>query len=99
MFLVANFIEAIAQVLDYLLEFYKWAFIISAAISWVSPDPFNPIVQFLSRVTEPILYPIRRTVGGYFSGIDLSPIIALLLIMFTKAFLVQSLFQFAGQMR
>ncbi|MEK7748161.1 MAG: YggT family protein [Nitrospirota bacterium] len=99
MFLAANFVEALAVVLGYILVFYKWAFIISAVISWVSPDPFNPIVQFLERVTDPILDPIRRMMGGYFTGIDLSPMIALVLILFMDTFLVQSLFELAAQIR
>ncbi len=99
MFLTANFVEALAQVLNYFLEFYKWAIIINALISWVSPDPYNPIVQFLQKVTEPVLYPIRRIMGNYSIGIDLSPIIALLLVVFMQNFIVRSLFEWAGQLR
>jgi YggT family protein len=99
MFLTANFIEALAQILSYLLEFYKWALIINALISWVSPDPYNPIVQFLQKVTEPILYPIRRAMGSFWIGVDLSPMIALLLVVFLQNFLVRSFFEWAGQLR
>jgi YggT family protein len=99
MFLTANFVEALAQVLSYFLEFYKWAIIINALISWVSPDPYNPIVQFLQKVTEPVLYPIRRIMGNYWIGIDLSPIIALSLVVFMQNFIVRSLFEWAGQLR
>ncbi len=99
MFITANFIEALAQVLSYLLEFYKWAIIVSALISWVNPDPYNFIVQFLQKVTEPVLYPIRRAMGSYWIGIDLSPMIALLLIVFLQTFLVRSLFEWGGQLR
>ncbi|MBI3358293.1 MAG: YggT family protein [Nitrospirae bacterium] len=99
MFLTANFVEALAQVLSYLLEFYKWAIIVNAFISWVNPDPYNFIVQFLQKATEPILYPIRRAIGSYWIGIDLSPMIALLSILFLQNFLIRSLFQWAGQLR
>ncbi len=99
MFLTSNFIEASAQIFSYILDFYKYAILINALISWVSPDPYNPIVQFLQKVTEPVLYPIRRAMGNYTIGIDLSPIIALLLIMFMQNFLVRSLLEWAGQLR
>lgn len=99
MFLTANFVEAVAQVLSYLLEFYKWVIIVNAFISWVNPDPYNPIVQFLQKVTEPVLYPIRRAMGSSWIGIDLSPLIALLLIVFLQNFLVRSLFEWVGQLR
>ncbi|HET6371316.1 MAG TPA: YggT family protein, partial [Nitrospiria bacterium] len=61
----------------------------------VNPDPYNPIVQFLYKVTEPVLYPIRRMIGSYSIGIDLSPMIAILLIFFLQRFLVTSLFELA----
>ncbi len=99
MFLAANFVEALAIILGYVLEFYMWVLIIRALISWVSPDPFNPIVQFLQRVTDPILDPIQRVIGNYWMGIDLSPMVAILFIVFLKTFLVRSLFEWASQLR
>ena len=99
MFLVVHFIEAVAVVLGYVLEFYWWALMIRALLSWVSPDPFNPIVQFLQRVTDPILRPIQRMMGSYWMGIDLSPMVALLVILFLKSFLIRSLLDLAGQLR
>jgi YggT family protein len=74
-----------------------WFILFRALISWVSPDPFNPIVQFLHRVTEPILEPIRRIMP--MMPIDLSPIIAFLLIIFLKSFLVGTLYDMALRMR
>ena len=94
MFIMANIFGALAQVLDVALTILYWLILIRALISWVNPDPFNPIVQFLTRATEPILYPIRRffpgvaNVGG--AGIDISPIVAFLIILFLKHFLVNS---------
>ncbi len=99
MFLTANFIESIAQVLSFLLEFYKWIIIANAMISWVNPDPYNFIVQFLQKATEPVLYPIRNAIGNFGIGVDISPFIALLSVLFLQNFLVRSLFEWAGQLR
>jgi len=69
-------------------------------MSWVSPDPFNPIVQFLEKSTEPILYPIRKILPFSFrSGIDISPIIAFLAIMFLRSFLVSTLLDLAMRLK
>jgi YggT family protein len=97
MFVAGNFLGAVATVLNMVLEFYKWVVIIAAVLSWVNPDPYNPIVQFLRKVTEPVLYPIRRAMGGYGLGIDLSPLIVILIIIFLQSFLVASLRQAAMQ--
>ena len=90
MFILSNVLQALAVILDYVLWLYMWIIIARALISWVNPDPWNPIVQFLQRVTEPVLYPIRRRTG-FAMGIDLSPNIALLIIIFLQVALVQSL--------
>ena len=100
MFIASNFLFALARVLDFILSALSWLIIIRALISWVSPDPHNTIVQFLCKVTEPILYPIRKLLPFSFrAGIDLSPIIAILIIIFCRSFLVQTLFDFALRMR
>ena len=71
-----------------------------ALVSWVNPDPFNPIVQFLHKATEPILDPIRKILPLSFRfGIDISPIIAFLVIIFLKSFLVQTLIGIAMRFR
>jgi YggT family protein len=62
----------------------------------VNPDPFNAIVRFLNSVTEPVLYPIRRRLPISLGGIDFSPIIVILAIIFIQSFLVQSLFDLAA---
>lgn len=95
MFILGNFLNALAKILDMALYFFMWVIIIRALISWVNPDPYNPIVQFLNRVTEPILYPIRRILPTYRIGIDLSPLIAILIIYFIRYFLVVSLVDIA----
>ncbi|MEK7846917.1 MAG: YggT family protein [Nitrospinota bacterium] len=95
MFILGNLIGAIAKVLDIILNLYMWIIIIRAIISWVNPDPYNPIIQFLYQVTEPVLSPIRRIIPTYTTGIDFSPIIVFLLIIFLQNFLVSTLTQMA----
>jgi YggT family protein len=90
MFVMGNTLLGLATVLDYLLTFYSWIIIARALISWVNPDPWNPIVQFLTRVTEPVLAPIRRRLGMSM-GIDLSPLIAIAAIWFLQIAVVQSI--------
>jgi YggT family protein len=100
MFVAGNFLNALAQVLDVVLTLYMWVIIISALISWVNPDPHNPIVRFLHTATEPVLRPIRRNLTFRLGmGIDISPIIAILCIMFLKYFLVQSMLDIARRLR
>ncbi len=82
------FATAVLQVVFAILSVIKWLVIIAAVISWVSPDPRNPIVQFLYRTTEPILRPFRRLLPpSRTGGIDLSPILVILLILFIEVFL------------
>ena len=90
MFVVGNLFTALAQVVDLVLTVLYWLILIRALISWVNPDPYNPVVQFLQRVTEPILSPIRQLLPPM--GLDISPIIAFLGIIFLKGFLVRTLF-------
>ena len=98
MFVVANFLTAIATVLDIGLRLYMWIIIARAVLSWVNPDPYNPIVRFLYSATEPVLYRVRRTVPSYAAGMDFAPLIVLLGIFFLQAFLVRSLFEFAARL-
>jgi YggT family protein len=97
MFVAGNLLNAFATVVDYVLWLYMWVIIARALISWVNPDPWNPIVQFLDRATEPVLGPIRRRLG-WRMGIDVSPIIAFLIIMFLQMAVVQTLKDFAVRM-
>jgi YggT family protein len=99
MFIAGNFITALAEVIGLILNFYMWVIIIRALISWVNPDPYNPVVQLLYKVTEPILNPIRRLVPAYSIGIDLSPLIVILIIIFLRSFLVATLHQLAQRMQ
>jgi len=95
MFVAGNFIKALAHIIDVALTLYMWIIIIRAVISWVNPDPYNRIVIFLYRVTEPVLSPIRRWIPLGHLGIDISPIIVILIIYFLQIFLVQTMIQTA----
>ncbi len=98
MFVIGNFLAAIAKILDIVLTLYMWIIIARAVISWVNPDPHNPIIRFLNTVTEPVLYRVRRLLPISFGGIDFSPIIVLLVIIFVQSFLVRSLAEMAMRM-
>ena len=95
MFVLANLIMALAKILSIVLTLYMWVIIIRAIISWVNPDPFNPIVRILYQITEPVLWRIRRLIPLNFGGIDFSPIILILVIIFLQNFLVNSLIELA----
>lgn len=90
MFAVSNLISAIAMVLSWALTIYLWVIIIRSLLSWVNPDPYNPIVKFLYNVTEPVLHPIRKRVP-YIGGLDLAPLILIMAILFLQVFLVKTL--------
>ena len=98
MIIVSNLLLAVARLVELVLWVYFWIIIARAVISWVSPDPFNPIVRFLYRVTEPVLRPIRYRLPPL-GGLDLSPMIVLLAIYFLNAFLVGSLRDMAFSLR
>jgi len=97
MFVIGYFLNALATVLDYALLFYMWIIIARAVLSWVSPDPYNPIVRFVHNVTEPVLYPLHRRLP-FLGGIDFSPMIVLMAIVFLRSFVVQSLVRMAASL-
>ena len=99
MFVFGNVILGIARVLGVVLNIYMWVIIIRALLSWVNPDPYNPIVQFLTRVTEPVLRPLRKLVPTWKMGIDLSPLIAILIIYFLEIAVVDTLARFGNSLR
>jgi YggT family protein len=99
MFVMGNLLGAIARVLDIVLTAYYWIIIVRALLSWVNPDPRNPVVQFLNRVTEPVLAPIRRRLPPWRTGVDLSPLVAILGVIFVQYFLVATLRELAWRMR
>jgi YggT family protein len=98
MFLFANLLSALAQLVGIALHIYMWIIISRAVISWVNPDPYNPIVQFLYRSTEPVLRPVRRYLPVAW-GIDFSPLVVILVIIFLDQFLVGSLRELAWRLR
>jgi YggT family protein len=98
MFVISNLLIAVATILDIGLSIYMWIIIGRAVVSWVNADPYNPIVRFLHNVTEPVLSAIRRRVPVFYSGIDFSPILVILAIVFMRAFVVQTLLQLAHRL-
>ncbi len=95
MFVVSTFIVSLAQVVDIALELYMWVVIARAVISWVNPDPYNPIVRFLCQLTDPVLDRLHRLVPLVIGGIDLSPIVLILAIQFLRNFLVTTMMHIA----
>jgi YggT family protein len=97
--LAGNFLGAIAGVINAVLSLYFWVVIASAVLSWVNPDPYNPIVRIIRNLTEPVFYRVRKLLPfTNIGGLDLSPVVILLGIEFIKMFLVRTLYQFAGHM-
>lgn len=95
MFVISNFLVAAAKIMDFALTAYMWVIIGRAILSWVNPDPYNPIVQFLYSITEPLLSRIRRSLPFAMGGIDFSPMILIMAIIFLQSFLVPTLYQMA----
>jgi len=98
MYIIGYLLMAIAKVLDVVMNIFLFIVIARAVLSWVSPDPFNPIVRFINNVTEPVLYPIRTRLPVHFGGIDLSPIVVFLGIIFIRAFVVNSLMKMSASL-
>lgn len=89
-------VRAIATVLDFVLTAYFWVVIISALLSWVNPDPYNPIVRFLRGVTEPVFYKVRSWIPfAVVGGFDLSPIVVILAIQVCQIVVVGNLMRLA----
>jgi len=96
--LLSQFTIAVASILDQLLWLYFWVVLIAALLSWVSPDPRNPIVRFLYAVTEPVLYQIRHRLPFVCAGgIDFSPLVLMLGIQFVQIVVVRTLYQLAAR--
>lgn len=98
MFVLGNFIMALARIIEIVLTLYMWVIIFRAVISWVNPDPYNKIVIFLYRITEPVLRPVRRMLPFRTAGIDFSPVIVILIIVFLQYFLVESIIGLARRL-
>ena len=98
MYVIGFLLKAIANVLDLVLLLFMWIVIARAILSWVNPDPFNPIVRFIHNVTEPVLYRVRALIPISFGGIDFSPIIVLLGVIFLRTFVVSSLIRLSDSL-
>ena len=98
MYIIGYLLMAIAKVLDIVLLLFMWIVIARAVLSWVSPDPFNPIVRFIHNVTEPVLYRVRSFIPVSFGGIDFSPIIVLFGVIFLRTFVVSSLMRLSANL-
>lgn len=99
MYVLGNFISALAVILAYLVNILTWLIIIRTLVSWVNPDPYNMIVQILYKITEPMLMPFRKIIPLYNVGIDISPVIAILSLWFVRLFVVRSLAELAFRLR
>ena len=95
MIVFSTLLEAIANILHMIINIYIWVIIIAALISWVRPDPYNPIVQTLYRLTEPVYAWVRRYIPTIFGGIDLAPLIVIIALQFIDLFLVKLLLRLA----
>ncbi len=94
MFVLGNLVKAVAVILNLALNIYMWIVLARAVLSWVNPDPYNPIVRFIHNATEPVLSLIRERLPRI-EGIDISPIVVFLLIIFLQTFVVESLYSLA----
>ena len=97
--MIGNFLNALAIVLDMVLTIYMWIVIIRALLTWVNPDPYNPIVRGLHQMTDPLLYQVRRYLPVSGGGVDFSPLVVLLAIIFLQSFLVRTLRDLAMQLQ
>lgn len=98
MFVLGNLVATFAQLLNSALSIYTWILIARVLISWVSPDPSNPIVQFLIKATDPVMEPFRRIIPPI-GFIDISPVVALLAIQALQHFLVRTLLDLSVRLR
>ncbi len=88
-------IMALAQVIDLVISLYTFIIIGRVIISWVNPDPYNPIVRFLHNATDPVFYRIRRVVPMVFGGFDLTPLVLLVALTFLQRIIKAGLVQLA----
>ncbi len=97
MFVIGNILLGIAKVLDVVLSLYFWIIIIAVLLTWVRPDPYNNIVRFFYAITEPVFYRVRKWLPfTLINGLDLSPIVVLIVIQLLQTVVVRSLFQYAA---
>jgi len=98
MFMIGNLLNALAFILDFLLNSLMIIVLINALLSWVRPDPHNPIVMFLDRVSDLVCNPVRRLFPTAYSGIDFAPFLAMLGLWLLQLFVVGTLRDLAVRM-
>lgn len=99
MLLLSNIVYAVASVLQSLLTVYFWVVIIAVLLSWVRPDPYNPIVRTLHALTEPVFYRVRKYLPFTFvGGLDLSPVVVLIAVQLVQIIVVRTLLQWAAML-
>ncbi len=99
MFVVGNLFSSIAYILDFLLNLYFWVIFARAVLSWIRPDPYNPIVRTICRLVDPVTYKISRIIPTRFGMVDVAPFILMLLIFFVQKFLVATLLDIGMRMK
>ncbi|MGJ0493574.1 YggT family protein [Aliarcobacter cryaerophilus] len=90
--MIDAFVYSLLTIVVTVISLYKWVVIISAILSWVKPDPYNPVVQMLYRLTEPVYAKIRRVIPTTFGGLDLAPLILIFALQFLEIFLQKIFF-------
>jgi YggT family protein len=98
MFVIGNLLSALAVVLGFLLQTLMIIILINALLSWVRPDPHNPIVMFLDRVSDLVCNPVRRLFPTAYSGIDFAPFVAMIALWLVQMFVVGTLRDLAVRM-
>jgi YggT family protein len=98
MFVFGNFVTGIAYVVDTLLNIYFWIILIRAVLSWIQPNPYNPLVRTVYKLVDPVTYKISRIIPTRIGMVDFAPFILMILIIFLQRFLVRSLFEFGARM-
>lgn len=100
MFVLGNLFYTLADLLNVVVNIYIWIIILRAVISWVDANPYNPLVQFVHRVTEPALKPVRRIIPPWrLNGLDLSPAVVILLLYIVNRFVYLTLYDLGGRLR
>ncbi|MCX5798384.1 MAG: YggT family protein [Proteobacteria bacterium] len=99
MFVFGNLFSTIAHILDILLEVYMWVVIVRAILSWINPNPYNPLVRIIYGLVDPVTYRISRFFPTRIGMIDIAPFMLILIIIFLQKFIVRTLFDLAIRMR
>ncbi len=98
MFIAANLLTTIAQLLEILIQAYSFIVIAAAVVSWLKPNPYSPVVRMLKSLTEPIFYRLRKRFPFlYGNGMDFSPLAVLLVLQLLNGVVVKSALQMAAR--